>query len=134
MTNEERRFNQFIFMLFRAAYHSSLMDDTISAKALIALLPLFREHANTPAMIHHAMLLIRKQTHFLNQGQIPLMTVDQPLFALAKTIQWAKPDVFGEDKLVVMMGDLHIEMTFMKCLGIILHWTLLEWFQIAVLL
>ena len=32
-----------------------------------------------------------------------------------------------------MMGDLHIEM-FMKCLGIILHWTLLEWLQIAVLL
>ena len=107
------------------------MDDTISAKALLSL---FREHANTPAMIHHAMLLIIKQTHFLNQGQIPLMTVDQPLFALAKTIQWAKPDVFGEDKLVVMMGDLHIEMTFMKCLGIILHWTLLEWLQIAVLL
>ena len=81
----------------------------------------------TPAMIHHAMLLIINQTHFLNQGQIPLMTVDQPLFALAKTIQWAKPDVFGEDKLVVMMGDLHIEMTFMKCFGIILHWALLEW-------
>ena len=91
MTNEDRRFNQFIFMF----YHSSLMDDTISAKALIALLPLFREHASTPAMIHHAMLLIIKQTHFLNQGQIPLMTVDQPLFALAKTIQWVKPDYSG---------------------------------------
>ena len=42
------------------------------------------------------------------------MTVDQPLFALAKEIQSAKPETLGEDKLLVMMGDLHIEMTFMK--------------------
>ena len=46
-----------------------------------------------------------------------MLTADQPLFALGKQIQWSKPDVFGEDKFVVMMGDLHIEMTVMKCLG-----------------
>ena len=52
-------------------------------KAITALLPVFREHANTPAMIHHAMLLIQQQTKYLNPGQTPAMTVDQPLFALA---------------------------------------------------
>ena len=45
------------------------------------------------------------------------MTVDQPLFVLAKENQWAKPETLGKDKLLVMMGDLHIEMTFMKRLG-----------------
>ena len=45
------------------------------------------------------------------------MTVDQPLFAIAKEIQWLKPDGLGEDKSLVMMGDLHIEMALMKCLG-----------------
>ena len=44
------------------------------------------------------------------------MTAHQPLFALAKEIQWLIPDVLGEDKLLVLMGDLHSEMTFMTCL------------------
>ena len=48
------------------------------------------------------------------------MTVDQPQFALAKEIQWVKSVIRGEDKLLVIMGDLHIKMMFMKCLGVIL--------------
>ena len=44
------------------------------------------------------------------------MTVDHPLEAMAKETQWSKPDVLGKDKFLVMMGDLHIEMTFMKFL------------------
>jgi hypothetical protein len=38
------------------------------------------------------------------------------LFALAKHIQWEIPE-FGEDKFVVMMGGLHIEMASFKMLG-----------------
>ena len=45
-------------------------------KAVTALLPVFQEHANTPAMIHHAMLLIQQQTKDLNPGQTPVMTAD----------------------------------------------------------
>ena len=67
-------------------------------------------------MIHYAMLLIHQQTEYLNPGQTPIMTADQPLFALAKEIQWLKPDVLGENKLLVLMGDLYTEMTFMTCL------------------
>ena len=87
-------------------------------KAITTLLPVFREHANTPTMIHQAMLLIQQQTKYLNPGKTPFMTADQSLFALAKEIQWFKPDVLGENKLLVLMGDLHTEMTFMKCLGL----------------
>ena len=43
-----------------------MMENTLPAKTITALLPLCREHANTPAMIHHAMLLIKK---FLNPGK-----------------------------------------------------------------
>ena len=35
-------------------------------KAITALLPVFREHANTPAMIHRAMLLIQQRIKYLN--------------------------------------------------------------------
>ena len=64
-----------------AAYQSSSIDSIVLPRALTALMPLFREHANTPAMIHHAMVLIKKHTNFLNPGQVPRMTVDQPLYA-----------------------------------------------------
>ena len=62
---------------------------------------------------------------FSTLGQVPVMTVDQPLYALAKEIQCSKPDVLGEDKFLVMMVDLHIDMTFMKYLGI--SWFFLCW-------
>ena len=45
------------------------------------------------------------------------MTFNQPLYALAKEIQWSKPNFFVEDCFLVMMGGLHIEMTFLKCIG-----------------
>ena len=45
------------------------------------------------------------------------MPADEPIFALAKEIQWLKPDVLGENKLLVLMGYLYTEMTFMTCLG-----------------
>ena len=36
------------------------------------------------------------------------MTVDQPLYAIAKEIQWSWPSTYGEEKYVVLMGGLHI--------------------------
>jgi len=45
------------------------------------------------------------------------MTLDQPLFAIAKRIQWNWPDVYGENKLVILLGGLHIEMAALKVVG-----------------
>jgi hypothetical protein len=87
------------------------------ARSRTSLLPLFREVAHSPSTIHHSMKLIQKQVQYLNPGQVPVMTVDQPLFAIAKEIQWIRLLLFGEDKFVVMMGALHIEMTIIKCIG-----------------
>ena len=72
------------------AYQSSLLGSDIVPKAITVLLTMFREHANTPAMIRHAMMLIKKHTEYQNSGQTPVMTVDQPLYALAREIQWSK--------------------------------------------
>ena len=103
--------------IMRPTYYSLRENQSVSAKALTCLMPLFRESAHTAAMIHHAMMLIKEHTSFLNEGQIPVITVDQPLYALAKFLQWTKPDTLGEQHFLVVMGDLHIEMTFMKCIG-----------------
>jgi len=75
-----------------------------------ALLPLFLESAHTVAVIKHSVDVIRNAVQHQNPGQTPVVTFDQPLFALAKQIQWKWPQEYGEQKFVVVFGGLHIEM------------------------
>jgi len=101
-----------------SAFHaSSLESSTEVHPALTQLLPLFYEKAATAAMIKHGMTVLYSATEFLNPGQIPVMTFDAPLFALAKFIQWNWPNTHGEDKFIVMFGGLHIEMALWKTYG-----------------
>ena len=79
--------------------------------------PLFREPAHSPMMIYHGMNVIIAVSNFLNPGQTPIMTVDQPLFTLAKKIQWKFPDTHGENKFVVMLGAMHTEKMVLEMLG-----------------
>ena len=59
-----------------------------------------------------------KQSHEVpNPGQTVGIACDQPLFALAKTIQWAQKDSAGDDNLVVMLGGLHIEQAALEAIG-----------------
>ena len=55
-------------------------------------------------MIQHSMRLIKQAVEYVNPGQTPIIAMDQPLFAIAKQIQWEKADLYGKDKYVVMMG------------------------------
>ena len=62
----------------------------------------------------------------MNKGQTPVVAVDQPLFAIVKKIQWKWPQIYEEDKSVVMFGGLHIELAALKILGDLLKdngWT-----------
>jgi hypothetical protein len=109
-----------------AAYHSMNQPQANVLPAITTLLPLFYEKADSPAMIKHGMDVISQVTTFLNPGQVPIITVDQPLFALAKAIQWKWPTVYGDDKFVVMFGGLHLEMTMWNTVGDLLDgsgWT-----------
>ena len=49
--------------------------------------------------------------------QSSVTAVDAPLYALAKLVQWKWPNTHGEDKNVVMMGGLHIEMAIWTTIG-----------------
>ena len=93
-------------------------DDTV---ALTSLQPLFYDQAKSGAMIHHSMNVVKKAVDILHPGQVPIITVDQPL-----QIQWSWPANHGEDQFVVMFGGLHIEMADFKALGDLLRssgWT-----------
>lgn len=57
--------------------------------------------------------LIRFNALHLNSSVI-VLTADQPIYALAKQLQWKFPELFREHKIVMMMRDLHIEKTVSK--------------------
>ncbi|KAH3822151.1 hypothetical protein DPMN_123922 [Dreissena polymorpha] len=45
------------------------------------------------------------------------MACDQPLYALAKSIQWIPPERYGENLIVGMFGGLHIEIPALRTIG-----------------
>ncbi len=55
------------------------------------------------------MHLTMQGTQFLNPGQTSVLGADQPIYAIAKQLQWTFSDILGEDNLVLMRGALHIE-------------------------
>lgn len=81
-----------------SAFHASMQDSSADLHTtLTQLLPLFHEKAAIAAMIKHGMNVIRWSTDFLNPGQIPVVALDAPLYALAKFTQWNWPDTHGEE-------------------------------------
>ena len=68
-------------------------------------------------MICHAVDVVTKAVNFLNQGQVPVLACDQPLYGIAKMIQRNFPTVHGEKKLVLMFGRFHTELAALKSLG-----------------
>ena len=97
-----------------SAYHANIQNTVIPPAAISALLPLFLDSAHSVAMIKHSMIMVQAAVQFLNPGQVPVLAADQPLYTLAKQIQWTWPSTLGEDHFVVMFGGLHIEMATLK--------------------
>ena len=81
------------------------------------LLPLFRDDLKSPAMIKHAMNVIQKAVRYLNENQTPVIAFYQPLYAIAKQIQWKWSSKYEEKKFVIMMGGLNIGMVTLKLIG-----------------
>ena len=84
-----------------------------------SMLPLFHEKADTPDMIKHTMELAITITEKLSPGQMPVLYLDEPLYAQAKKLQWQHPHI-AEDKIVIMLGGLHIEMAILCLIGTLL--------------
>ena len=100
-----------------SAFHASRQSQLARTISPTAQLPLFIDSAHTVAMIRHSMDVVKNAVEHVNPGQTPVVTLDQPLFALAKQIQWKWPEKYGEDKMVVIFGGPHIEMAALKTLG-----------------
>ena len=98
-----------------SAYHASIQQVVTAPCTVVTLMPLFLECAHSVAMIKHSMNVVKAATEYPNPGQITVM--DQPLFAIAKIIQWNFTATHGEDTYFIMAGGLYIEMTAFKVIG-----------------
>ena len=106
------------------AHHAAKKRQPKLEKSLSAMMSLFQESAHSVAIIKHSMDVAKATTNFLNPGQVPVVAADQPLFAIAKQVQWKWPSLYGD--VVVMFGGLHLEMGALKMLGDLLKdsgWT-----------
>ena len=93
-----------------AGYNSLLANDvSVKPQAVTGVYPLFPHKAASASPMKHAMELPMQGQTRLNPGQTSVIGADQPLYAIIKLIQWEFPDTLGYDKLVVIMGALHIE-------------------------
>ena len=81
-----------------SAFHASRQPQLARTISPTSLLPLFLDSAHTVAMIRHSMDVVKNAVEHMNPGQTPVVTLDQPLFALAKQIQWKWPEKYGEEK------------------------------------
>ena len=77
-----------------AAYHAHRYQRKDIIVSPSALLPFFHENAHSVAMIRHSMDRIRNAVDHINNGPVPVITFDQPLYTIAKQIQWKWPDLW----------------------------------------
>ena len=98
-----------------SALHASKKRGPVFEVSITSLLPLLRDQAHLVAKIRHDMVA------YLNPFQTPVIAAHQPIYAVAKQIQWYWPEKYGEDKFVIMFGGLHIEMAALKSIGTLLQ-------------
>ena len=109
-----------------SAHHASCNRSPEFEVSITSLLPLPRDQAHSVATIKHVIQKVRDAVAFQNPGQVPVITADQPIYALAKQVQWQWTNRYGEDIYLVMFDGLHIEMAALKSLGALLRdsgWT-----------
>ena len=103
--------------IFWPSYHAKNQNDEKKVDISV-LLPLFRKGSKSAAMIKHAKGVVKQAVNHVNPNQAPVTALDQPLYAIAKQIQWNWSNIYGKKKFVNMIGALHIEMAALKTLGI----------------
>ena len=67
-------------------------------------------------MICHTMDVVVKAVTYLNPGQTPVLACDQPMYAMAKKIQWNWPSTYAESSIVMMFGGCILSMPLLR------HW------------
>ena len=65
-------------------------------------------------MVKQSMMLVEKLVSTTNSHQDPVITADQPVYPVAKQVQWMYPNRFKNFGWI--MGPLHIEMALLNAI------------------
>ena len=68
-------------------------------------MPLLLENSHAAALLNRVVNLVKEALEHLNPNYTPVLTMDQPLPAIAKEIQWLWPDSFSNNKYVIKIGE-----------------------------
>ena len=98
-----------------ARHHASCKRKKVDLPGINTISPLLRDKVHTLNMQAHCMLLNINSVNILNEGQTPVDTCDEPLFALSKEAQYRNPKLF--ENYVVLFGALHMEQSFLGMHG-----------------
>ena len=90
-----------------SSHHADQLRERRFDVGVSSLLSLLRDQAHDVATIKHVMDIS------------PVITADQPLFALAIQIKCIWPQEYG--KFVIVLGGLHTEMAILKMIGNLLN-------------
>ncbi len=71
------------------AYHANLYPNINRPSGISALLPLLSDNSHSSAMALHVMCSVKDCIQFVNPDQVPVLSCDQPLYVLAKQVQWS---------------------------------------------
>ena len=104
--------------LLFSGFHSRAQVKQV-IKGLSVLVPLLRDSINSLSMVRHCMGVTIKVISQVHPSQVQIVTADQPVYALRKRIQWMYPEEYGEAKIIMSMGCLHLEMSY---LSVIVDW------------
>ena len=99
-----------------AVYHSKKLSDITEYEANSAMLLILRDDSKSQDTIKHVLDILINAINKLNPNQTAIIGLDQPLHGILKKIQWQYPERYGREKLVLMLGNLDIEMVILSCL------------------
>ena len=82
--------------------------------AITGLLPPLPDSACPVATIKHATAIVQALVQHLNTGLVLILTADQPIYAVAKHIQWSYSTFLGGEHLIVIFSELNIENAILR--------------------
>ena len=88
----------------------------LGRKCLSAMLPLLQDEVATHVIVRHTMDIIDQVHKKLKLNQPLVITADQHVYANGK-VRWLYPDEFSDNKVLMMMDPLHIDVNFLQVLS-----------------
>ena len=87
-----------------AKYHSNVKSKEVEEIGIQSILSLIDKPVHSLKAQHHCMNIIAGRIKYINPGQIPVDTCDQPVFALTKEEQWRYPEKFSDVQYFSILG------------------------------